>query len=658
MSALANHELRQPKVGERYLYSGFEYEVLRIDQAVVTIRGVNAKRQSDIPLLRWQDLAARGRMTALVEHAEWQDLYRNAANLTDKEAATHQRRLAYVQAFERELLGRAPTELGLLLIKRVAEERSEKPPSISRVRFWLRQYREGGNNPLALITREHRTRQRKPRMNHAVIELTQSILRSTFLDDRRPSAQAIYHLLCAEIEGENLKRSPEDKLCKPSRASFYRMVAALDAYDADLNRHGKQYAKRKHRHGVRIHPPSMVLERVEADSNYVDLIVVDENGEPIGRPVLTILLDIFSRCVLGWDLSFVPPCAAKTLRAYKDALSSENGRLAGGAPVELIVDGGSEFRNSSLFKVAERFGTSVRIVSPREPNEKPHVERFFRTMNSTFVHLMHGTTRSSPQDRGDYKAVKNAWIQLDELRERFAIWLEQIYHNTLHSELGIPPSAAWKKATELDTPTRYRDEGLDMVCRKSAERTISGGRVQLFNLCWTSPALPDLAARLAQHPEKDRVVVLYDETDLDHVFVVDPEDSTRLVRADPVDPRYQKGLTLTEHQAASNALKAAGKEATNTILLNQARKRLWDELDLSTTKARKRFARMQNEKMASRLRAAGDQGQLSSGPDTSARPAEQTPLLEATLPAFEESAQGQNTVEDIWDEDGDIFKSL
>lgn len=658
MSALANHELRQPKVGERYLYSGFEYEVLRIDQAVVTIRGVNAKRQSDIPLLRWQDLAARGRMTALVEHAEWQDLYRNAANLTDKEATTHQRRLAYVQAFERELLGRAPTELGLLLIKRVAEERSEKPPSISRVRFWLRQYREAGKNPLALITREHRTRQRKPRMNHAVIELTQSILRSTFLDDRRPSAQAIYHLLCAEIEGENLKRNPEDKLRAPSRASFYRTVATLDAYDADLNRHGKQYAKRKHRHGVRIHPPSMVLERVESDSNYVDLIVVDENGDPIGRPVLTVLIDIFSRCVLGWDLSFVPPCAAKTLRAYKDALSSENGRLAGGAPIELIVDGGPEFRNSSLFQVAERFGTSVRIVSPREPNEKPHVERFFRTMNTTFIHLMHGTTRSSPQDRGDYRAVKNAWIQLEELRERFAAWLEQIYHNSLHSELGMPPSVAWKKATELDTPTRYRDEGLDMVCRKSAERTISGGRVQLFNLCWTSPALPDLAARLAQHPEKDRVTVLYDETDLDHVFVVDPEDSTRLVRADPVDARYQKGLTLTEHQAASTALKAAGKEVTNTILLNQARKRLWDELDLSTTKARKRFARMQNEKMASRLRAAGHQGQLASDPDASALPSEQTPLLEATLPSFEESKPGQSTVEDIWDEEGDIFKSL
>lgn len=658
MSALANHELRQPKVGERYLYSGFEYEVLRIDQAVVTIRGVNAKRQSDIPLLRWQDLAARGRMTALVEHAEWQDLYRNAANLTDKEATTHQRRLAYVQAFERELLGRAPTELGLLLIKRVAEERSEKPPSISRVRFWLRQYREAGKNPLALITREHRTRQRKPRMNHTVIELTQSILRSTFLDDRRPSAQAIYHLLCAEIEGENLKRNPEDKLRAPSRASFYRTVATLDAYDADLNRHGKQYAKRKHRHGVRIHPPSMVLERVESDSNYVDLIVVDENGDPIGRPVLTVLIDIFSRCVLGWDLSFVPPCAAKTLRAYKDALSSENGRLAGGAPIELIVDGGPEFRNSSLFQVAERFGTSVRIVSPREPNEKPHVERFFRTMNTTFIHLMHGTTRSSPQDRGDYRAVKNAWIQLEELRERFAAWLEQIYHNSLHSELGMPPSVAWKKATELDTPTRYRDEGLDMVCRKSAERTISGGRVQLFNLCWTSPALPDLAARLAQHPEKDRVTVLYDETDLDHVFVVDPEDSTRLVRADPVDARYQKGLTLTEHQAASTALKAAGKEVTNTILLNQARKRLWDELDLSTTKARKRFARMQNEKMASRLRAAGHQGQLASDPDASALPSEQTHLLEATLPSFEESKPGQSTVEDIWDEEGDIFKSL
>lgn len=655
MSALpTTSEFRHPKVGERYLYSGYEFEVLRIDQAIVTLRGVNVKRVSDIPLLRWQDLADRGRLTVVAAIEPWNELYANAANLTDKEANAQQKRLAYVRAFEHELCGRAPTELGTLLIQRIAEERGEKPPSLSRVRAWIRKYRGSGRNPLVLITREHRTRERKPRMDGTVAALMQSILRSTYMDDRRPSAQAVYYMLCAEIEAENLKRPPDTKLSPPSRASFYRAVASLDAYTSDLNRHGKQYAKRKHRHGGKIHPPTMVLERVESDSNYIDLIVVDENGDPIGRPVLTIMLDIFSRCVLGWDLSFVPPCAAKTIRAYKDSVSSENGRLPGGAAVELIVDGGPEFK-SDLFLVCERFGTTVRIVAPREPNEKPHIERFFKTMNSMFIHLIHGTTRSSPQDRGDYQAVKQAWIQLDELRERFASWVDNIYHRLNHSELGLPPIVVWQKATELDIPTRYLDAGLDQICRKSTERSITGGRVNLFNLSWTSPALPDLAGRLATHPEKDKVVVLYDETDLSHVYVVDPDDATRLVRADPVDPRYQNGLTLAEHKAASAALKAAGKDAQNTKLLNEARKKMWDEFDVKTARARKQFARMRNEKVAEKLRQStgATQGGQLSNPQTG-----ELPETDFALPRLESTSSQQGTELDLWDESSEIYQSL
>ena len=49
-------------------------------------------------------------------------------------------------------------------------------------------------------------------------------------------------------------------------------------------------------------PPlvSEVLEVVQIDHTVIDVIVVDEwERQPIGRPYLTLAIDVFSRCVLG-----------------------------------------------------------------------------------------------------------------------------------------------------------------------------------------------------------------------------------------------------------------------------------------------------------------------------------------------------------------------
>jgi putative transposase len=52
------------------------------------------------------------------------------------------------------------------------------------------------------------------------------------------------------------------------------------------------------------------LEQVQIDHTVIDLIVVDERDrQPIGRPYLTLAIDVFTRCVLGMVVTLEAPSA-------------------------------------------------------------------------------------------------------------------------------------------------------------------------------------------------------------------------------------------------------------------------------------------------------------------------------------------------------------
>src|SRR5271166_5915972 len=56
--------------------------------------------------------------------------------------------------------------------------------------------------------------------------------------------------------------------------------------------------------------PERPLAVVQIDHTKVDLIVVDEHRrEPIGRPYLTIAIDVFSRCIVGMVVTLEAPSA-------------------------------------------------------------------------------------------------------------------------------------------------------------------------------------------------------------------------------------------------------------------------------------------------------------------------------------------------------------
>ena len=52
------------------------------------------------------------------------------------------------------------------------------------------------------------------------------------------------------------------------------------------------------------------LEQVQIDHTVIDLIVVDDRDrQPIGRPYLTLAIDVFTRCVIGMVVTLEAPSA-------------------------------------------------------------------------------------------------------------------------------------------------------------------------------------------------------------------------------------------------------------------------------------------------------------------------------------------------------------
>lgn len=91
----------------------------------------------------------------------------------------------------------------------------------------------------------------------------------------------------------------------------------------------------------------------------IDLIVVDEHDrQPVGRPYLTVAIDVFSRCLVGMVLTLEPPSAVSVglclthaccdKRPWLESHGIEANWPMSGKPRQLYVDNAAEFKSEAL----------------------------------------------------------------------------------------------------------------------------------------------------------------------------------------------------------------------------------------------------------------------------------------------------------------------
>lgn len=545
-----------PIVNERYRLHGAEFEVVSTDQKHAQFSAVIGQRQISFTHFKVNDMIEKGELVKSQSAPIDQSKAPILLNMSPAERAKHERKVKYTVGALEALGNTLPREATKAYISELAKKIDDpSPPSYSTLYGWIKKYRQSGNSTLALIKNKHLQLPRGKKLDDKIIEITEDIIEQHYLIRERPSGQFVYNILTTAIAKNNEHRPYTEQIKAPSRATFFRILSKIDPYKLDLLREGRAYAEKKNKYGRNIRKSLHMYQRIEADTQQLDLIVVDIYGKVIGRPYLTAFIECKSRMIIGWELSMTPPCAAKTMKALKMSLRSDN-PIAGKGEI-YYIDNGSEFLNESFVNFFRIYGSKVLPLPPGKPDQKSFIERFFLTLNLTLIHNIKGTTKSSPAKRRDYDSAKNARLTVDGIRLTFKRWLDEYYHQHPQKGLSATPQNVFDKSMEHELPPdTYALNELDITCRKTNARTISNGRVTMFNLQWYGPGLARLDDKARKY--KCKPLVHYDESDLSTVWLSIPQEPGVMVQANAVDPDYQNGLTLYEHKLACDAIDKQG----------------------------------------------------------------------------------------------------
>jgi putative transposase len=108
-----------------------------------------------------------------------------------------------------------------------------------------------------------------------------------------------------------------------------------------------------------------------------------------------------------------------------------------GVPRSIYVDNGSAFVAAPLLRACAVLGVRLIHSTPRRPQGRGKIERFFRTVRDQFL--------VEVETRGVGTLV--------ELNRLFAAWVETVYHRRAHSETGATPLERFEAGGPFPLPT-------------------------------------------------------------------------------------------------------------------------------------------------------------------------------------------------------------
>ncbi|WP_336928154.1 DDE-type integrase/transposase/recombinase [Acinetobacter oleivorans] len=379
----------------------------------------------------------------------------------------------------------------------------------------------------------------------------------------------------------------------PSQRTIYRRFQRLDPYVFIKNKRGPRDASKIFKASGQSLNSLSLLAIVEIDTHEIDCIVVDRNGNVLGRPQLCIVIDIYTRAIVGWHLCMLPASATKTLLALKNMLMRPHQGKTGGLPTIIIPDNGCEFNNNALANFCNNFNITKSESQPYSPNNKAHIESFFKSLNDSVIHKLRGTTLSSPKQRGNYDSVENACYTLELLRDLINEWIENIYHKRVHSGTQQRPEKMWKEASKTFPILTVPLLEVERKCRTVFRYRINKGQINLKGLRYKSQALATL-----NYHFKEKVTIYVDQLNLSSIYIQDPLNQNNLIQADSIYPNATKDLTLAEWLEAKEILREKYNtdphEIKNEEILYLARLNFLLKIQ-NLNKKNKRFRQVKND---------------------------------------------------------------
>ncbi|MGF7046223.1 putative transposase [Paenibacillus sp. DS2015] len=301
------------------------------------------------------------------------------------------------------------------------------------------------------------------------------------------------------------------------------------------------------------------LHLVEIDHTKMDIILVDEvTRTPLGRPWITMGIDVYTRMVWCMHISFDEPSSRKVRNAFEHGLyfkrsieryDSKNDWPLSGIPMCIMMDNGRDFRSKHVKRmITETMKSRVQYRPVRTPNYGATIERLFGNLNTMLIHTLPGTTKSSVGDLGDYEAEQNACLTLDELTKIVGRYITDFYH--YHVNKGLPeesptPIIRYKEGVEQfgypefvfpEDETYYRIELMPTEFKPYTREGVVIDKVHYKS--------DDLKYMIGKKEVKYKVK--FDDDDITKIYI-QPPNSTEFVECWSSNPHYSQLIGITRY---------------------------------------------------------------------------------------------------------------
>ncbi len=469
----------------------------------------------------------------------------------------------------------------------------------------IRRYRQGTGLITDLAPGISSGGKGKGRLSEPVECVIRELLHKQFLTQQKLGKAMLYRAIVQACKARGIP--------VPARNTVEKRIARLDPVELGRHREGEKAVRPLRSAGGT--PPEILapLQQVQIDHTVMDLIVVDERDrEPIGRPYLTVAIDVYSRCLLGLVITLDPPSAvsvglclahcAVDKRPWLERLAVETDWPMSGKPQSLYLDNAAEFKSEALRRGCEQHGIRLDYRPPGQPHYGGIVERVIGTVMG-WVHALPGTTFSNPGQRGVYDSEKRAALTLPELERWLALAISH-YHGTVHGSLRQTPAMRWAEGIACCGPppvvthaTAFLVDFLPITRRMLTRTGFVIDHIQYF-----ANALKPWIAR------RDRLspfLIRRDPRDISRVWVLEP-DGQRYLEI-PYRTLSHPGITLWEQRQALARLRQRGHaqvdEADLFRMVDQMR-RIAQDAQKATRKARRDSSRREHLRRTEPFEAA------------------------------------------------------
>ena len=341
-----------------------------------------------------------------------------------------------------------------------------------------------------------------------------------------------------------LENTADEKLLRnitmPSRGFFYQYLRWFESQPDQgrkvmNDRYGKGTWERIYMvFDTFAHRATFPLQYVFADHYLLDVFIVDEATRSIiSRLWLTVLIDAYSRCIVGMALLDEDPCIESIQSALLHAIwqksSHTNLGIEGewacyGIPQQLFLDNAWAHHSHSLENLARAIGQNGKFDTidlvfrpPYKARYGGLIETYFEWLSDRIKQLLPGAIQSSdPKHVRD--AAKKACLLFEDIN-RFLQESIVEYNHTPHKALKMTPHEKWMEGMKMGFPIvptltdEIRRQFLHLI---PETRQITEKGICVFGMQYTSPVVAK-AERIGMDKKPIQYSLRYDPADISKI---------------------------------------------------------------------------------------------------------------------------------------------